>query len=108
MGLGDLLGSNSHLIPDPEDPLLRDVAQEKIEPCREGVARLREHRSRRGGARTEELHASGRDPSANPMPAIVAATEEGATMGEMAGVLRMAYGRAADPFRALDDPVRVK
>lgn len=66
MGLGYLLDSNSPLIADEEDSLLRDVAQRKIEPCREGVTRLREHRSRRDGARVgawpEALHASGRNP----------------------------------------------
>jgi hypothetical protein len=36
---------------------------------------------------------------------IVAATEAGATMGEIAGVLRMAYGQPADPFGLVADPI---
>ena len=100
---------NAHVIPDEEDLLLRDLAQEKIEPCRERIAWVREHRTQRDGARVrtslEMLHACARDRGANLMPAIVAATERGATMGEMSGVLRMAYGRPADPFGAVDDPI---
>jgi hypothetical protein len=36
---------------------------------------------------------------------VIAATEVGATMGEMSGVLRMAYGQPADPFGLLEDPI---
>jgi hypothetical protein len=51
-------------------------------------------------------HGGATQPVANPLEAdIVAATEAGATMGEMAGVLRMAYGQPADPFGLLEDPI---
>ncbi len=106
------VGVNTHVMSDEEDLLLREVAQEKIEPCRERVAWVREHRKQRDGARVgaslEALHACARDRGANLMSAIVAATEVGATMGEMAGVLRMAYGRPADPFGMVDDPIRAE
>jgi len=103
------VGVNVHAIPEAEDVLLRDVAEEKIEPCRERIAWLRGFRARRDPARLrtslESLHACALDREANLMPAIVAATESDATMGEMAGVLRMAYGVPSDPFGKLEDPI---
>jgi methylmalonyl-CoA mutase N-terminal domain/subunit len=103
------VGVNAHVIPEEEDLLLRDVAQEKIEPCRERIAWVREHRKQRDGARVtaglEALRAGARDRGANLMPALVAATEAGATLGEVTGVLRMAYGRPADPFGMIEDPI---
>lgn len=57
------------------------------------------------GASLEALDVRARDERANLMPAIVAATEAGVTMGEMAGVLRRAYGHPADPFGQASEPV---
>ncbi len=103
------VGTNVHQVPDREDVLLRDVAREKIEPCRERIAWLREYRQRRDAGRVsaslQALHASAEDRASNLMPAIVEATQVGATMGEMSGVLRMAYGVPADPFGMLEDPI---
>ena len=56
-------------------------------------------------AALESLHARASDRGANLMGDLVAATQAGATMGEMAGVLRMAYGQSADPFGLLEDPI---
>jgi methylmalonyl-CoA mutase N-terminal domain/subunit len=103
------VGVNVHVIPDEEDRLLREVAEEKIDPFRERTEAIREHRKRRDAERVkaalESLYACASDRDANLMGDVVAATEAGATMGEMAGVLRMAYGRPADPFGMLEDPI---
>jgi methylmalonyl-CoA mutase N-terminal domain/subunit len=103
------VGVNEHVIPEEEDVLLREVAQEKIDPFRERIDAIREHRARRDSGRVkaalESLHACASDRDANLMGDVVAATEAGATMGEMAGVLRMAYGQPADPFGLLEDPI---
>jgi methylmalonyl-CoA mutase N-terminal domain/subunit len=103
------VGVNEHVIPEDEDVLLREVAQEKIDPFRGRIDATREHRARRDAGRVtaalESLHACARDRHANVMGEIVAATEAGATMGEMAGVLRMAHGQPADPLRMLEDPI---
>jgi methylmalonyl-CoA mutase N-terminal domain/subunit len=103
------VGVNAHLIPEEEDVLLREVAEDKIEPCRERIGWIREYREQRDAAKVtkslEALHACAEDRKANSMTAIVGATEAGATMGEMAGVLRMAYGVPADPFGMLGDPI---
>ena len=103
------IGVNAHKLSEEEDVLLRDVAEEKIEPCRERIDWLRSFRASRDAARVKTslhaLHTTAKDPDANLMPAIVAATEQGATMGEMAGVLRLGYGVPADPFGMLEDPI---
>lgn len=103
------VGVNEHVVPSEEDVLLREVSEEKIEPFRERVGAIREHRVQRDNGRTkatlESLHACALDREANTMSDIVAATEAGATMGEIAGVLRMAYGQPADPFGLVADPI---
>jgi methylmalonyl-CoA mutase N-terminal domain/subunit len=103
------VGVNEHVIPEEEDVLLREVAQEKIDPFRERIDAIREHRARRDAGRVkaalESLHACACERDTNVMGDIVAATEAGASMGEMAGVLRMAYGQPADPFGLLEDPI---
>jgi methylmalonyl-CoA mutase N-terminal domain/subunit len=85
------------------------VSEQKIEPFRERIEAVREHRARRDArqvkAALESLHARASDRAANLMGDLVAATQLGATMGEMAGVLRMAYGQPADPFGLLEDPI---
>ena len=104
------VGVNEHVIPAEEDVLLRDVAEAKIEPFHERIAAVREHRKQRDAARVraalESLHARASDRHAdNLMGDLVAATQTGATLGEMAGVLRMAYGQPADPFGMVEDPI---
>ncbi|MCP5060713.1 MAG: hypothetical protein GY937_28790 [bacterium] len=103
------VGVNEHVIPEDEDLLLRDVAEEKIEPFRERIDVIREHRAHRDAGRAkaalESLYASATDRDANLMGDVVTATEAGVTMGEMAGVMRMAYGQPADPFGSLEDPI---
>ena len=99
------VGVNMHQVPEAEDRLLRDVAERKIEPWRQRIAWITAYRAQRDAEQVrvslQALDASARDAGANLMPAIVAATEAGATMGEMAGVLRRAYAHPADPFGAV-------
>jgi methylmalonyl-CoA mutase N-terminal domain/subunit len=102
------VGVNVHQVPDEEDVLLRDAAERKIEPCRERIAWIKTYRAQRDAGRVHTslaaLDVCARDERANLMPAIVAATEAGATMGEMAGILRCAYGHPADPFGQVKRP----
>jgi methylmalonyl-CoA mutase N-terminal domain/subunit len=103
------VGVNAFRVPDAQDVLLRDLAEGKIEPCRDRIAWMTTYRAQRdaGEVRTglQALDTCARDPHANLLPVIIAATEAGATMGEMAGVLRRAYGHPADPFGQRGDPL---
>jgi methylmalonyl-CoA mutase N-terminal domain/subunit len=103
------VGLTAHRIPEEDDVLLREVAERKIEPCRERIAWMKTYRAGREAARVrgamEALEVCARDERANLLPAIITATEAGATMGEMAGTLRRAYGQPADPFGQPDAPL---
>jgi hypothetical protein len=41
----------------------------------------------------------------NLVPVVMESLDAGATMGEIAGVIRMAYGEPYDPFGALQPPI---
>jgi hypothetical protein len=50
--------------------------------------------------------AAAKDPGQNLVPTVLEATLAGATMGEVAGVLRAAYGQPYDPHGMIDPPAR--
>jgi len=103
------VGLNVHRVAEQNDTLLREVAERKIEPYRERIDWMKQYRAGRDASRVrgavEALDACARDENANLLPAIVTATESGATMGEMAGTLRRAYGQPADPFGYAEQPL---
>ncbi|MBI5506623.1 MAG: acyl-CoA mutase large subunit family protein [Deltaproteobacteria bacterium] len=103
------VGLNVHRVPEADDVLLREVAERKIEPARERIAWMKQYRTGRAPEPLREAMAAldecARDENANLLPAIIAATESGATMGEMSGTLRRAYGHSADPFGYPDAPL---
>ncbi|MBI3785896.1 MAG: acyl-CoA mutase large subunit family protein [Deltaproteobacteria bacterium] len=103
------VGLNVHQVPDAEDVLLREVAERKIEPSRERIDWVKGYRLHRDTAALraslEGLDGCARDRDANLLPGIIAATLAGATMGEMAGVLRRAYGHPGDPFGVASDAI---
>ena len=92
------VGLNCFRIPDEEDTLLRDVAEAKFEPVWDRVQWTREYKANRDMDRIRDAlracraAAEARDRSL--MPPLMAAFELGATMGEISGVMRMAYGWA--------------
>ena len=99
------VGVNVHQVAEEEDTLLRAVAEGKIEPFRERIDWVRAYRARRDQeavrASLDALVACAQDADANLMPPVLAATEAGATLGEMSAVLRRAYGMTTDPAGAL-------
>jgi methylmalonyl-CoA mutase N-terminal domain/subunit len=107
-GSRPVVGVNCHRIDPAEDTLLRDIAEQRIEPSYEIGPKIAAWKETRDpGAVVEALDAlerTGRDTGTNVIPAIVAGYEAGATMGEMAGVLRQAYGGPYDPLRGVERP----
>jgi methylmalonyl-CoA mutase N-terminal domain/subunit len=99
------VGVNVFQMPPDQDTLLREVAETKIEPCRERIEHIAEFKRTRDSELVQgairQVHATAQHPETNVMPALVAALETGATMGEIAGALRVAYGVAYDPFGAV-------
>jgi methylmalonyl-CoA mutase N-terminal domain/subunit len=108
---GELIkvGVNAHPIPPEEDTLLREVVEAKIEPCWGRSEAIRSFKKGRAGKRVgetlRELHDRARVPDENLVYPVLAATGAGATMGEIAGVLRMAYGFPYDPWGTTEPPV---
>jgi methylmalonyl-CoA mutase N-terminal domain/subunit len=89
-----VIGVNRHV--EPPEPLPTPV--HRVDPAVEErqVARLREVRRRRDGARVaallDRLAAEARDPSVNLMPATIELVKARATMGEITARLRDVFG----------------
>ena len=103
------VGVNCHQIPEEEDRLLKEVAERKIDPDYariEAIKSFREQRNMDGVRATlSDVRNEAEDHDKNIMPQIVAATAAGATMGEIAGVLRQAYGGDYDPYNMATSPL---
>ncbi len=103
------VGVNVFQIPDEEDTLLREVAEEKIEPYRERIDEIRAYKEKRNQKAVREtlqnVYQKARETDVNLMYPIIEATEAGATMGEIAGVMRLAYDYPYDPFGMIESPI---
>lgn len=103
------VGVNIHEMPEEEDTLLKEVAGRKIPPCVHRIKWIREMKSRRHqgmvkdalGALLGQAHARDR----NLMRPVIQALDAGATMGEIAGILRMAYHLPYDPLGSMEPPI---
>lgn len=104
-GRRQVVGVNCHQVPADEDRLLRDVAERKIAPCRERIDALRAFRATRSGDAVRRslrgVHQAAKDSRANLVPPAREAFDAGASMGEIAGALRLAHGAPYDPHGAL-------
>lgn len=105
------VGVNIHQIPPEQDTLLREVTERKIEPCWDRIDKIKEFRAGRDQPGLKQalrnLYAKTKTEGENLMQPIIEATQAGATMGEMAGMMRMAYGWPYDPFALLEPPITV-
>jgi len=108
---GDLakVGVNVHQIPDHEDTLLKEISEGKIEPYRDRAEKKKAYKRNRDSNQIktvlQNLYQSSKSENENILPAIISATETGATMGEIAGVLRQAYDYPYDPHGLIESPV---
>ena len=103
------VGVNCHQIAEEEDRLLKEVAERKIDPDYtriEAIIAFREQRDMdRVRTTLAEVRGQAEDFDHNIMPEIIAATAAAATMGEIAGVLRQAYGGDYDPYNMATSPL---
>ncbi len=105
---GDLskVGLNCFQIPEEEDTLLRDVAESKFEPCWERIDQIKAHKKTRDMGRVkeslQECCEKTKTEGENLMAPLIQAFEAGATMGEITGVMRMAYDWPYDPFGKME------
>jgi len=103
-----VVGMNIHKLPPEKDTLLRDVSQRKIRPARERVRPFKEFKLNRDFDRTSAalrkvLEAA--KTTHNLVPVVTDAFDAHATLGEIAGVVRMAYGEPFDPFGEFQSPI---
>lgn len=102
------VGMNVHQMPMEEDTLLRDISERKIEPLFDRIEDIKRYRAGRDQARLlaalRKLHDVVQS-EVNMMEAVLECTAAGATMGEIAGVMRQAWGTPYDPYGYLESPL---
>ena len=103
------VGLNIFQIPEEEDTLLKEVVESKIEPYWSRIDEIKRFKKNRDQARIKEvlreLCEKAKDPSENLIHATTEALQAGATMGEIAGMMRIAYGHPYDPHGMIESPV---
>jgi methylmalonyl-CoA mutase N-terminal domain/subunit len=104
-----VVGLNEYKIPPEQDNLLH-IGKIHLAPGLEHIQRVRELKQTRNTkkvrAALEKLYAGGLDRKRNLMPPIIEATSAYATIGEINGTLRMAYGQPFDPYEMIEPPFR--
>jgi methylmalonyl-CoA mutase, N-terminal domain len=102
------VGLNCFRIPANDDTLLKEVSEGKIEPCRDHIRAIVEYKKNRDTSKIKEVLQKCRDkartPGENLTRPIMEALAAGATCGEIAGVMRMAYNYPYDPH-GLVEPI---
>lgn len=107
---GELMkvGLNLHQIPEEEDTLLKEVVEGKLDPCRERINKIKKYKQGRDqeliASLLKDVYTKAKDENENIMFALINATGAGATMGEIAGMLRMAYDYPYDPHGLIEPP----
>lgn len=103
------VGVNVFTVPEEEDTLLKDLTSAKIEPCTAQIEKIQDFKAVRDGPRVRQslqnLFGMAKEERPNLMYGICDASRAGATMGEMAGVMRQAYGRPYDPYQMISSPL---
>jgi methylmalonyl-CoA mutase N-terminal domain/subunit len=104
-GKHKIVGVNCHEMSREQDTMLRDIAERKIEPFRAHIEKIRRFRAERNQdpvrRALRHVHAQALIRDANLVPAVRAGLDSGATMGELAGAMRLAYDTPYDPLGAL-------
>jgi len=100
------VGLNIFQVPEEEDTLLKEVVEGKIEPYWSRIDEIKEFKESRDQAKIKgilrEVHKKAKDPSENLVYVTIEAFSAGATMGEIAGMMRMAYDYSYDPHGLIE------
>tara|TARA_R110002073_G_scaffold29114_7_gene91972 strand:+ start:833 stop:2458 length:1626 start_codon:yes stop_codon:yes gene_type:complete len=105
------VGMNVHQMPPEEDRMLRDISEEKIEPMFDRIEEIKRFRDERDQPKLLATFAKLYDvvqSDENMLEAVIECTGAGATMGEIAGILRQAWGTPYDPYGYLTSPLAGK
>jgi methylmalonyl-CoA mutase N-terminal domain/subunit len=103
------VGLNTFEIPEEEDTLLKEVVEGKIEPCWSRIEEIKRFKESRDQARIKdvllEVCEKSKDEEENLIHITKGALLAGATMGEIAGMMRIAYGVPYDPLGMIESPI---
>ena len=106
-----IVGLNILQIPEEQDNLLR-IGKIHMEPCKEHIQRVKELKSKRDNVKTKtalrKLYNDALNEEKNLMPSIIEATKCYATIGEIIGTLREAYGYSYDPYELIEPPFQIR
>jgi methylmalonyl-CoA mutase N-terminal domain/subunit len=100
-----VVGLNSFKLPPEKDTLLRDVSEGKIRPFTERADHIRAFKTERNQEDAKSALRSVREAAKedrNLVPFVIDAMERNATMGEISGVIRQAYGMPYDVYGAVE------
>lgn len=103
------VGLNIFRIPEEEDTLLKEIVEGKIEPWWDRIDKVKAYKRGRDAGRIQEvLHKvleATKDEKENLMGVTIEAFRAGATMGEIGGVMRLAYNSPYDPHGLIEAPI---
>ncbi len=107
-GQRPVVGVNIHKVPPETDLLLREISERKMRPVQERIDAVKDFKAHRDFARSKAalrkvMHSA--KFGENLLPATIDAFAADATLGEIAGVIRMAYGGPYDVFGAWQSPI---
>ena len=107
-GRRKVVGTNVFRVPPEEDTLLRETVETKIEVAEEQIQKIKELKAKRDSAKVKEalnaVYRGAQQGSVNLVPVTMEAFKKAATMGEITGAIRLAYGSAYDPFEMVEAP----
>jgi methylmalonyl-CoA mutase N-terminal domain/subunit len=103
------VGLNIFQIPEQEDTLLKEVVESKIEPYRSRIEKIERFKKSRDQTKIKKVLKGVWEKADEQKENLVRVTAEallaGATMGEIAGMMRIAYGYPYDPHGMIESPV---
>lgn len=106
-GRKKVVGVNVFKTPGEYDKLV-PIKSVHLKPCAEQAERVRRFKEQRDrepvSASLRALHDAARRKTENLFPHILAATGAAATVGEIVGTMRVAYGQHYDPFEMVQCP----
>ncbi len=103
------VGVNVFQIPPEKDTMLREIVEGKIEPCFSRIEEIKKYKAGRDQKRIKSVLIKAlekaRRPEQNLVEVIIETLKAGATVGETAGILRMAFDHPYDPHGLIESPI---
>jgi methylmalonyl-CoA mutase N-terminal domain/subunit len=107
-GRRKLVGVNIFATDREHDTFLKDVIETKIPVAEEQILKIKRLKAERNHDRAmaalNNVYQAARSETANLIPVIKDALKEDATMGEITGAVRLAYGANYDPHGMVQAP----